>query len=65
MASSLSSLPSLAEFFPPTPRAFELLFNLFRSIPVVSLTASSSDEKQKLLVKGSRNPKTDAMLCQS
>ncbi|KAJ4551745.1 hypothetical protein HRR77_002974 [Exophiala dermatitidis] len=37
MASRISGLPSLREFFPPTPRAADLLFKLYRLISVVSL----------------------------
>ncbi|KAK4941838.1 hypothetical protein LTR10_018314 [Elasticomyces elasticus] len=37
MTSWMSSLPSLGEFFPPTPRAFSFNFNFFRLWPILSI----------------------------
>lgn len=36
MTSYFSSLPAIAEFFPPSPRAYELISNAFRGFLVVS-----------------------------
>lgn len=47
MASYLSNLPSIKEFFPPTPQAWQLVQTIFKAFPLVSFQSfPNRDYKQ-------------------